>query len=298
MLLFPGRVGLEIVAYLKIAEPADRRTPRKPSDDLAAIGERVEVDAMLHRPAILKRTGEHGMCVGDVGVLEREFANAEAGQHLDVSVDGGHSVDRAAGHHARRPHFEPRCRPEESREIRCRRPHQVATSSVIVMMARIAQVRQAGVAQPAAEVRRQECAVRETGDLGEMRPAPLDDPDDVVGSQQRFAAAGDDEPGRAASREKAKYASRSTALQSIVSPSRALIDDREKQNGHVRLHARRTGSTLHVRNRHDCQAASDDSDSRRSSVAAVMFAPVRARLGGVRDVRTAGDARRCTNPIR
>ena len=64
------------------------------------------------------------------------------------------------------------------------------------MMTRVAQIRQTGVAQPSTQVRRKKRAVREAGDLREACSAALDDPDDVFGPQQWFAAAGDDESRR------------------------------------------------------------------------------------------------------
>jgi hypothetical protein len=123
-----------IITDLQVTDAANCRAPGQLSDDLATAGERVEGHAMLDRPTILRRSGEHRAIISDIGVLERELPNSEVGEPVDVFPNHLFAVDLAMSHHAGGPDGQPAGCIKEFRESRRRFAHQTAIECVIEMM--------------------------------------------------------------------------------------------------------------------------------------------------------------------
>src|SRR5215469_11234836 len=100
MLLLPGGSRFVIITHLQLTHATNRRPPRQLADDFPLACKRIEVHAMLCRPAILRRGREHGALVSNIRVLERELPDAEVGKPVDVSPHPWFAVDVATAHDA------------------------------------------------------------------------------------------------------------------------------------------------------------------------------------------------------
>ena len=133
--------------------------------------------------------------IGDIRMFERELADAVTAARFDVAADGGRRRPRSPGPSHRWPGSaaaRPRRRRRPGPALPC--SHQPAIGRVVGRVPRIAQVGQAGVVQAAGQVAHKIAAIGEASNLVEEAPAQLDEVNHRVGQEQRFAAAGDDQP--------------------------------------------------------------------------------------------------------
>ena len=154
---------------------------------------------MIHCPMVLSAFTKHRLSVGNIGVLEREFADATGMHRPHVALGIVQGFDGAPGHDASGPDAQAIGSGEEFIEARGSRPHELSASIVVVMMARPAQVGETGSIEFARQFARQVGTVGKTGDLIEPAPSLADDAQDHLRQQQRFAAAGYNQTLRAAS---------------------------------------------------------------------------------------------------
>lgn len=134
MLQFPGGGGFVVVTDLQFANAADDGTPGETADNSALAGERIKIDMMFGRPAVLGGGGEDGAFVSDVRVLERELADAERGKGVDVAADVGGGVDVAARHDAGGPNGEGVCGVEERAERWGGVSHQLTVAGIVIVV--------------------------------------------------------------------------------------------------------------------------------------------------------------------
>lgn len=171
-----------IVTNLMRADTANRRAPRKVGNDVALVRKRIERNAMVRRPTILRRARKDRLFVGNIGVFERELPDSEPAKRIDIAPYRRGAVYVAARHHAGGPNGQAAGGVEELSQRRRRRPHQMPIQRFIEMMPRIAKIGQAGVRKRIRESARQEAAVREAGDLFEKKRAPANDIENRIGA--------------------------------------------------------------------------------------------------------------------
>lgn len=179
-----------VVTDLSFVDAANDRPPRQPGDDAAPPGERIEVHPMPTRPVVLLAVAEEGGGVCNVRVFESELVDAVVGEGVDVFPDGGDGVDVSAAHDAGGPDFERLGGVEERVERGRAVTHECGAVGVVMVVSRVAEVRQPGIGEACRQVACEVRAVGETGDFIKKPPTALDQVKHIVRPQQRFTPAG------------------------------------------------------------------------------------------------------------
>src|SRR5205809_845454 len=100
MVQLPRWRRFAIVTYLHSSQMTYHRAPRQPGNDLSLPLERLELNLVLHRPVVFRRSVKHRTLIRDIRVLEREFTYTEWFQRFDIIPDRRNIVNPATGHHA------------------------------------------------------------------------------------------------------------------------------------------------------------------------------------------------------
>src|SRR5208283_5353612 len=92
------------MTYLQFSDAPDARPPGQPADDFSCPCEWVELDLMRCCPAVLPRALKHRLFIGNICVFERELADAEVQQRLDILPDCFLAIHLTTRHDTGGPH--------------------------------------------------------------------------------------------------------------------------------------------------------------------------------------------------